>query len=195
MTLSKDEIVKNDILLEAQKLFRQFGIKKTTMDEIAAACGKAKSTLYHYFKSKEEVFDAVIDMEMINLRRHVKDKVEEHKTMTDKIRTYIIEFHKEVVNKANLYRIVKHEYLNEARTKAYFTKLLEFEKSYIIRIMEDGVDSGDCKGIDRNDISWLAEILLASFYGTAQYLVEREGELDMAKLEKAAQLFTSKLFS
>lgn len=195
MILDKDEIVKKEILLQAQKLFQQFGLKKTTMDEIAAACGKAKSTLYHYFKSKEEVFDAVIDLELMNLRRHVKDQVEHHKTMTDKIRTYIIEFHKEVINKANLYRVVKHEFMNEARTKVHFKKMLEFETAYLVRIMEDGYDSGECREFDRSDIPWIAEILLASFYGTARHLIEKDGVHDMEKLEKAANLFTAKLFS
>ena len=99
MITEKDEIIKNEILLQAQKLFQQYGLKKTTMDEIAIACGKAKSTLYHYFISKNEVFDAVVEMEVLNLRQHVKDKVEEHKKMLDKIKTYALEFHKEAINK------------------------------------------------------------------------------------------------
>jgi len=44
MITEKDEIVKNEILFQAQKLFQQYGLKKTTMDDIALACGKAKST-------------------------------------------------------------------------------------------------------------------------------------------------------
>ncbi len=44
MSISKDEIVKGEIVTKAQKLFQQFGLKKTTMDEIAEASGKAKST-------------------------------------------------------------------------------------------------------------------------------------------------------
>ena len=194
MSVEKDEIVKNEIVFEAQKLFRQYGLKKTTMDEIASACGKAKSTLYHYFKNKEEVFDTVISLEMTNLRKYVKNKVEEYKTMEDKILTYTIEFHKEVVHKANLYRIVKSDGILETRIKPLFCRMMEFEKSYIIRIMEDGYDSGEFTEVDREDIPWYAEVFLASFYGVVKYFVDKDGGLDEEKLIKMANLFVPKLF-
>ncbi len=192
--LSKDEIIKNEIIGEAQKLFCQFGVKKTTMDEIAAACGKAKSTLYHYFVNKENVFEEVIEFEMINLRKHVKDHVEEYKTVKDKLRAYTIEFHKEVIHKANLYRIVKIENISESKLKDLFYRMMEYEESYIVRILEDGLDSGELKGIDRNDISLFAKIFLAAFYGVVKYAVETDGTLDEEKLIKATDFFVPKLF-
>ena len=195
MSLSKDEIIKAEILAQAQKLFQQFGLKKTTMDEIALACGKAKSTLYHYFNSKEEVFDAVIQMEMINLRQYVKDKVEEHKKMVDKLQTYIVEFNVEILNRRNLYHIVKQDNMIESIAKKHFFHMLDYEKSYIVRIMEDGYDSGEYRDFEREDIPWIAELFLAAFYGMVQYSVERDGAFDEEKLTKAALLFVPKLFS
>lgn len=97
MNLSKDETVNNEILEKAQKLFQQYGLKKTTMDEIAAECGKAKSTLYRYYNSKEEVFSAVIDLELRFLRIAVKEKVDKAHTTKDKIIAYFLEFHQEVL--------------------------------------------------------------------------------------------------
>jgi len=195
MSLSKDEIIKAEILAQAQKLFQQFGLKKTAMDEIALACGKAKSTLYHYFNSKEEVFDAVIQMEMINLRQYVKDKVEEHKKMVDKLQTYIVEFNVEILNRRNLYHIVKQDNMIESIAKKHFFHMLDYEKSYIVRIMEDGYDSGEYRDFEREDIPWIAELFLAAFYGMVQYSVERDGAFDEEKLTKAALLFVPKLFS
>ncbi|RLD78380.1 MAG: TetR/AcrR family transcriptional regulator, partial [Bacteroidetes bacterium] len=60
--LLQDDI-KENILDVAQSIFRKYGFKKTTMDEIAKAARKGKSTLYYYFKSKEEIFAAVIEKE------------------------------------------------------------------------------------------------------------------------------------
>ncbi|OYW78704.1 MAG: TetR family transcriptional regulator, partial [Sphingobacteriia bacterium 32-37-4] len=45
----KEEIFKEDIIREAQKLFQAYGLKKTTMEDIAKALGKGKSTLYYYY--------------------------------------------------------------------------------------------------------------------------------------------------
>ena len=69
----KEEIVKDDILKEAQKLFQQFGLKKTTMEDIARSMGKGKSTLYYYYCSKEQIFDAVISKEMTEVFNDAKD--------------------------------------------------------------------------------------------------------------------------
>ena len=59
----EDIDIKNRIIEVAQDIFKKYGFRKSTMDEIAEAAGKGKSTLYHYFKSKEEVFAAVIEKE------------------------------------------------------------------------------------------------------------------------------------
>ena len=64
MIITKDDTIREEIMEHAQILFRQFGLKKTTMEDIAKSMGKGKSTLYYYFCSKEEIFDAVILKEM-----------------------------------------------------------------------------------------------------------------------------------
>ncbi|WP_423127093.1 TetR/AcrR family transcriptional regulator [Gaoshiqia sp. Z1-71] len=194
MNPEKDEIIKNEILIQAQKLFQQFGLKKTTMDEIAAACGKAKSTIYYYYKSKEEVFEAVILLEMVNLRKFVKNKVEEHKRLEDKIRTYVVEFHKEVIKKVNLYRIIRQDHLAENKARGIFNRMVDYEKSYIIRILEDGYDAGEYRDIAREDIPWISEIFLAAFYGTVEYIVEKDGYFDEEKLVKITDVLVPKLF-
>ncbi|HIE30743.1 TPA: TetR/AcrR family transcriptional regulator, partial [Candidatus Poribacteria bacterium] len=59
-----DKEDKKEFIIEASReLFARFGLKKTTMDEIAKKCGMSKATLYYYFKSKEDIFRAVIDKE------------------------------------------------------------------------------------------------------------------------------------
>ena len=49
------------IIQEARKAFGTDGFEKTTIKAIAAATGIAQGTLYTYFKSKEELFNAVVE--------------------------------------------------------------------------------------------------------------------------------------
>lgn len=51
---------KSEILDAAEILFISKGYAKTTINDILQTVGIAKGTFYHYFKSKEEVMDAVI---------------------------------------------------------------------------------------------------------------------------------------
>jgi len=46
---------KEEILKEAIKLFKIRGYYNTSMANIADACGLIKGSIYHYFKSKEEI--------------------------------------------------------------------------------------------------------------------------------------------
>jgi AcrR family transcriptional regulator len=51
------------ILNAAQKRFAHYGISKVTMDEVAADVGLKKASLYYYFRTKEDLFRAVVERE------------------------------------------------------------------------------------------------------------------------------------
>lgn len=55
-------------LLEvARSLFAHRGLEATTMNDIAAASGRGRRTLYTYFRNKEEIYYAVIKEELERL--------------------------------------------------------------------------------------------------------------------------------
>ena len=47
----------------ARQLFAKQGVDNTTMNDIAVASTKGRRTLYTYFKSKEEIYVAVVESE------------------------------------------------------------------------------------------------------------------------------------
>ncbi len=51
----------------ARQLFARRGFDNTTMNDIAEASGKGRRTLYTYFKSKEDIYTAVIDGELMRI--------------------------------------------------------------------------------------------------------------------------------
>ena len=51
---------KQEIIDTAEMLFTEKGYDQCSVNDILNAIGIAKGTFYHYFKSKEEVLDAVI---------------------------------------------------------------------------------------------------------------------------------------
>ena len=48
------------ILAAALELFREIGYERASMSKISEKIGGSKSTLYNYFKSKEELFSAAM---------------------------------------------------------------------------------------------------------------------------------------
>lgn len=61
MAISKTRALIVDV---ARQLFAKNGIEETTMNDIALASQKGRRTLYTYFKSKEEVYYAVVESEL-----------------------------------------------------------------------------------------------------------------------------------
>lgn len=190
-----NNIVKSGILIQAQGLFQQFGPEKTTMDEIASACGKAKSTLYHYFKDKDQVFNEVVRVGLLRLRQQVKARVDQHKRMRDKVKTYFLEFNKEIVNELILSRIIKKDFRSRRLARKYFSDVLEYEKAFLIRIIEDGYDSGEYTKVSRQDIPEAAELLLVAFWGAIDYSGEKDSPKDKEKLQQIIDVIACIFFT
>src|SRR5271154_6649683 len=50
---------RREILQGAARAFARGGYDATNMDQIAHECGLAKGHIYHYFRSKEEIFTEI----------------------------------------------------------------------------------------------------------------------------------------
>ena len=56
----------------ARQLFAKKGVEETTMNDIAVASKKGRRTLYTYFKSKEQIYMAVVESEVERLTETLK---------------------------------------------------------------------------------------------------------------------------
>jgi AcrR family transcriptional regulator len=57
----KHDVRLNEILDAAEQLFMKNGYEQTTVNDILAKVEISKGAFYHYFKSKEEAMDAVVE--------------------------------------------------------------------------------------------------------------------------------------
>ncbi len=195
MDTTKEKDIKNDILKCAQDLFKQYGLKKTTMDEIAAACGKAKSTLYHYYKNKEEIFDEVLLTELYNIRETVKEKVSTRISLQDKIKTYFLAFHTEAVNKINIFRILQQNRFEEIAKFQRLKGVIEYEQAYVESMITEAYNTGEYSGIAKEDIPLFSEIMVVSFLGLVKYSIEKDQGMEIEKLSKVTDMLIPKIFS
>lgn len=58
---------KNEILDAAARLFAEKGFDNTSTNDILEMVGIARGTLYHHFKSKEDIMDALIERHMTHI--------------------------------------------------------------------------------------------------------------------------------
>lgn len=72
----QDPNIRIDEILDAAKpLFFTKGYKKTTITDITSKMGVAKGMIYYYFRSKEEILEAIINRQTQVLLIHIKEIV------------------------------------------------------------------------------------------------------------------------
>ncbi len=137
------ENVREIILNVARTIFARFGFKKATMNEIAQAAHKGKSSIYNYFRSKEEIFQAVVEKESRLLGEELTKAVEKEETPQKKFRTYIIS-RMQILNRlANFYSALKDEYFEHYRfIEKIRGKYIKDEINMIKKILNEGVNKG-----------------------------------------------------
>ena len=82
MAVSKTKAKLVDV---ARQLFAKMGVENTTMNDIALASKKGRRTLYTYFKSKEDIYMAVVESELDILSDIMKRVVEKDISPDQKI--------------------------------------------------------------------------------------------------------------
>ncbi len=117
------EEYRRKIIISAGQIFSRYGFKKTTMDEIARALKMGKSSVYYYFKSKEEIFEAVVLYEANLLRNELTTAIKSVESPVDKMRNYVFVRMKSFEKLSNYYNAIfdrnldHFDFIENIRTK------------------------------------------------------------------------------
>jgi AcrR family transcriptional regulator len=103
--VNKEEFRKKIIIISGQ-IFSRYGFKKTTMDEIAHGLKMGKSSLYYYYKSKEDIFEAVVLYEANTLRNELTTAIKSVESPVGKMRNYVFVRMKSFEKLSNYYNAI-----------------------------------------------------------------------------------------
>jgi AcrR family transcriptional regulator len=103
--INKEEFRKK-VIITAGQIFSRYGFRKTTMDEIARELKMGKSSIYYYFTSKEEIFEAVVLHEANILRNELTTAIKAVESPVDKVRNYVFVRMKTFEKLANYYNAI-----------------------------------------------------------------------------------------
>lgn len=138
--LDKEE-VKNSIIAVARQIFSRFGFKKTTMDEIAIASRKGKSSIYYYFESKEDIFQAVVEKEASMLKRELQEAIKPISDPREKLKVYVLVRMNTLKKLANYYDAIRSEYLSHLDFVENIRKKYDDEEiSMVEAILKEGAE-------------------------------------------------------
>ena len=154
MAVSKTKAKLVDV---ARQLFANMGVENTTMNDIALASKKGRRTLYTYFKSKEDIYMAVVESELDMLSDMMKRVAEKNISPDEKMIEMIytrLDAVKEVVFRngtlrANFFRDIWR--VEKVRKRFDAKEILLFKD-----VLREGVE----KGVFRiDDIDMTAELV------------------------------------
>jgi AcrR family transcriptional regulator len=162
---------REEILIGARDLFERFGFKKTTMEDIAKQVGKSKSALYYYYKTKEEIFEAVILNEIGTSQNMVAEEVKKEDSATNKFRVLFTSLLQDVKLKANKFGIFKTDlYENHF----LFDNIVKKRDSYIEELIKDililGISQHEVKMMNNAEMSLWAVMINTMLKATAHKL-------------------------
>jgi AcrR family transcriptional regulator len=135
--------VRAEIASIATKVFSRAGYQKTSMNEIASACQMGKSSLYYYYRSKEEIFEAVVVKEAQELKRKLNKVVSAGNNPMDRLKDYILFRLYHVKTVSNFYSVLKDENLEQMKFVEHVRKKFEEEEyKMVYDILEGGIKEG-----------------------------------------------------
>lgn len=163
---TKDELTREEIIRAARGLFQRFGLFKTTMEDIAKAAAKGKSSLYYYYASKDEIFNAMVKQDMDEVFSLVSSSVAKALTAEEKLKAFSNTKIKALHQKASLYGIVfgeisENPQLIRKLKKDYEAKELDLLKDILLF----GIKNKEFKRVSKDGLDRLSYIMLSSIRG------------------------------
>jgi AcrR family transcriptional regulator len=137
---------KERILLKADELFRRYGIRSVSMDDIAAQLGMSKKTLYQSYADKDELVNAVFEEVFLENERHC---IESSKAGENVIHEVFLSFDKvqemlSTMNPSVLFDMKKYH-------PTAFKKFQDFQNKFLFRMVQDNLVRGVAEGFYRDD--------------------------------------------
>ncbi len=162
---------REEILNGARDLFERFGFKKTTMEDIARQVGRSKSALYYYYKTKEEIFEAVILNDIANTEALVAEAIRKEGSASSKFRVLCVTLLGGVKQKANQFSTFKSELYE---THFLFDNIIKKRDSYIEEMIKDililGISQKEVKMMNNAEMSLWAVMINITVKATAHKL-------------------------
>ncbi len=181
---ARDEKMKSSIVEAAKTLFQQFGLSKTTMEDIARSIGKGKSSLYYYYPTKEDIFEAVVLREKQSIINETIDEIEKVDTAEGKLRTFAVTINKALKKRSLLFNIIRSEANDELCLLKVFKKKYDTVELDLFRsIITYGIETGEFKRLDKEKLDDVTLISVSMLRGLRlNLIVENPTDKDLFAL-------------
>lgn len=146
------QTVQPDAILKAAAfIFYRKGYHGATMAEIAAAVSLTAGSLYHHFRSKEDLLCAVLDHGLTQITRDIRAVVEGDACPAEKLRRIVHVHVLSEIEHSNIAAAVIFEgraLLDIPGVRDQYVRQRDTLEALYRRVVEDGIAAGDFRAVD-----------------------------------------------
>lgn len=158
---------KQEIIENAREVFAKRGYYNTNLSDISKSCGMGRTTIYQYFKNKDEIFYYTVGNTLADIQEKVENIVEDDSlNFIEKLKQLVFELASEYEHNyifvllAEIWIIVKRENNEIQKSIKEHTEKL---KMSIKRLIMEGIEAKEIKPIDSESMADTIYSFIESF--------------------------------
>ncbi|WP_162938561.1 TetR/AcrR family transcriptional regulator [Mycobacterium kyogaense] len=162
------------ILQKAEELIARGGFHEMTMDSIAEALDVSKSSLYHYFRLKEDVLFAIRTETLAGLIAKQRERMQSGRPYIELVREMMQEGLKLVSDSPAKYRAIFELKMKSSTDRE--AEIRELEREYfhmMVATVQGAIDEGSLRAVDPR----LVAQAILSMANHAQYWFKPSGRM------------------
>ena len=157
------EKTRNKLIEVARIINKKNGIEETTMNDIAVASGKGRRTLYTYFKSKEDIYEAVVQYELDLMAEKMAEVAKQEMDPEDKLVALIYAHLNAIKDVVQRNGNIRAEFFRDIwRVSLIRQRFDHNEKILLTTVLSEGVEKGR---FEIDDLSLMVDIIRYSVRG------------------------------
>ena len=163
---TKQSRTKDKIIHVSKLLFAEMSVYKVTMNDIANAAEMSRRTLYMHFKSKEEIYQYVVEDHVRVINEKLQRAADSILPPDRKLKLYILARFNVIDNLVKQNRYIRYDFIFHNLRVEQLRKSIDIkERQLLSRIVQNGKEQGL---FNINDPASFAKTLLIMFKSLEQ---------------------------
>ncbi len=143
------------ILDAGRSVFARNGFKGAVMDAIAREAQIAKGTVYCYFRSKNEIYKAVLEVDMKELQANCLERMEGARTLPAMIEAFALARLENADARREFFRIMDAEGSNLAYNRRQYRDWHREPVQRLAKAIDAAVRAGEIRALPAEKTAWL----------------------------------------
>jgi AcrR family transcriptional regulator len=194
IAVNNDDLAKDEIVRAALRLYQKVGPTNVTMDDLAGASGRSRTSLYYYYKNRDEIFHAAMEKIAGEMATEIRQAVGRAETLPDKIFAFCqskinasLGDWKKVLNDMWAAMSAEEQSRHVRAMATLHNKLIYHESMILNEILADAARRKEMRAISPGDQDMLVFLISSGIRGLRREIFELHDPHDM---KAALQLLT-----